>query len=90
MSVLAPRARALIDPDALRGNLSALAARSGTPLILPVKANAYGHGLSLIATLAAAHPDVWGLAVATPREAQAAAALHTGRPVLGTLTYLVG
>ncbi|MCD0163508.1 alanine racemase, partial [Deinococcus sp. 6YEL10] len=39
MSVLAPRARALIDPDALRGNLSALAARSGTPLILPVKAN---------------------------------------------------
>ncbi|GAA5435406.1 alanine racemase [Deinococcus aquaticus] len=82
MSVLASRARALIDPDALRGNLGALAARSGTPLILPVKANAYGHGLNLIVSLAAAHPDVWGFAVATPREAQAAAALNTGRPVL--------
>ncbi|UBV41574.1 alanine racemase [Deinococcus taeanensis] len=79
---LAARARALIHPDHLHANLTALAARSGTPLLLPVKAGAYGHGLPQIVPLAAAHPDVWGLAVATPREAQVVAALAPGRPVL--------
>lgn len=82
MSLLPARAVALTSAAALNANLSALAARAGTPLLLPVKADAYGHGLNVIAPLAARHPDVWGLAVATPREAQALAALNPGKPVL--------
>ncbi|PNY80595.1 alanine racemase [Deinococcus koreensis] len=82
MAALSARARALISRSALHGNLSALSARSGTPLILPVKAGAYGHGLEVTARLAAEHPGVWGFAVAVPREAQALAALELGRPIL--------
>ncbi|GGK21623.1 alanine racemase [Deinococcus malanensis] len=82
MTGMQSRAHALISEAALHRNLSGLSARAGTPLLLPVKANAYGHGLELIARQAAAHPDVWGLAVATPREAQAVAALNLGRPVV--------
>ncbi|MFC4425687.1 alanine racemase [Deinococcus navajonensis] len=76
------RAHALISEAALRGNLSALAARAGTPLLLPVKANAYGHGLTLVSRVAATHQDVWGLAVATPREAAQISALELGKPVV--------
>ncbi|MBZ9713700.1 alanine racemase [Deinococcus multiflagellatus] len=79
---LAARARALVGGEALASNLHALSARAGAPLLLPVKANAYGHGLSEVARLAAPHPDLWGLAVATPQEAAALAALRLGRPVV--------
>ncbi|BBN95096.1 alanine racemase, alr [Deinococcus grandis] len=79
---LAARAHAHLSEAALHGNLTHLSRRAATPLLLPVKANAYGHGLREIVTLAARHPDVWGFAVATPREAAQVAALHTGRPTL--------
>lgn len=82
MSVLAARAIASSSRAALHGNLTALSGRSGTPLLLPVKANAYGHGLEVIARMAATHPDVWGLAVAVPQEAAELAALNLGKPVV--------
>lgn len=71
-----------ISVSALSGNLSALSARAGVPLLLPVKADAYGHGLELVARVAAQHPGVWGMAVALPREAAQLAALNTGKPIL--------
>lgn len=76
------RAVAHISAAALDHNLSTLAQRSGTRLLLPVKADAYGHGMEVVARRAAAHPDVWGLAVATPAEAETLARLNLGRPVL--------
>ncbi|WP_414657068.1 alanine racemase [Deinococcus sp. VB343] len=76
------RAVAHISAAALQNNLSALAARSGTKLLLPVKADAYGHGMTLVGRVAAAHPDVWGLAVATPAEAAALTQAVPGKPVL--------
>ncbi|MFC3833274.1 MULTISPECIES: alanine racemase [Deinococcus] len=78
----AARARALTSRSALLDNLAALSGRAGVPLLLPVKADAYGHGLDVVARAAAASPHVWGLAVAVPREAQAVAALELGRPVV--------
>ena len=39
-------------------------------------------GMEVVARRAAAHPDVWGLAVATPAEAETLARLDLGRPVL--------
>lgn len=71
-----------ISVSALSGNLNALSARAGVPLLLPVKADAYGHGLELVARVAAQHPGVWGMAVALPREAAHLAALNTGKPIL--------
>ncbi|MEW6421782.1 MAG: alanine racemase [Deinococcota bacterium] len=76
------RAQALISESALRRNLTALTRRAGTRLLLPVKADAYGHGMAIVARLAARHPDVWGFAVAVPREAAALADLGLGKPVL--------
>ncbi|WP_291425427.1 alanine racemase [Deinococcus sp.] len=76
------RAVAHISESALNHNLSALSGCAGVPLLLPIKAEAYGHGLQLVAGLAAAHPEVWGLAVATPAEAQAVARLSLGKPVV--------
>ncbi|MCP2013890.1 alanine racemase [Deinococcus sp. HSC-46F16] len=76
------RAVALMSESALAGNLTALARRAGVPLLLPVKANAYGHGLAEVAAVAARHPDVWGFAVAVPQEAAALAALAPGKPIL--------
>lgn len=77
-----PRAVATVSSAALGHNLSALAARSGTRLLLPVKADAYGHGAELVARVAAAHPAVWGLAAATPQEAAELSALELGQPIL--------
>ena len=76
------RAVAHSSQAALFGNLTALSGRAGVPLLLPIKAEAYGHGLGVVARLAARHPDVWGLAVATPQEAAEVAALSLGKPVL--------
>ncbi|MFB9994401.1 alanine racemase [Deinococcus oregonensis] len=76
------RAVAHISASALSDNLSALSARAGVPLLLPVKADAYGHGLGLVARVAAQHPGVWGMAVASPQEAAQLAALNTGKPIL--------
>ncbi len=82
MRAMLARAQALISESALWGNLTALARRAGVRLLLPVKAEAYGHGLETVVRLAAGHPDVWGFAVAVPREAATLAALLPGKPVL--------
>ncbi|WP_288403075.1 alanine racemase [uncultured Deinococcus sp.] len=76
------RAVAHLSEAALNANLRALSRRAGAALLLPVKAEAYGHGLDLVARVAARHPDVWGLAVATPIEAERLARLDLGRPVV--------
>ncbi|MFC6590838.1 alanine racemase [Deinococcus lacus] len=76
------RAQALISESALHHNLRLLSARAAAPLLLPVKANAYGHGLETVARLAAPWPEVWGFGVATPDEAHAVADLNLGKPVL--------
>lgn len=76
------RAQALMSESALAGNLTALARRAGAALLLPVKANAYGHGLAGVVAVAARHPDVWGFAVALPQEAAALADLAPGKPTL--------
>lgn len=66
-----PRAQALISRGNLFHNLSFLAERTRADLLLPVKANAYGHGIQEVARLAMEHEKVWGLAVGTPEEAWA-------------------
>ncbi|SMB91862.1 alanine racemase [Deinococcus hopiensis] len=76
------RAQALISASALTDNLTALSQRAGAQLLLPVKADAYGHGLEIVARIAARHQDVWGFGVALPREAVALAALNLGKPIL--------
>lgn len=52
------RAQALISASALTDNLTALSQRAGAQLLLPVKADAYGHGLEIVARIAARHQDV--------------------------------
>ncbi|WP_293914895.1 alanine racemase [Deinococcus sp.] len=76
------RSRAEISRSALRRNAELLSAHAGARLIVPVKANAYGHGLGLVVAALQDHPDVWGFAVATPREAEQLAALKPGKPAL--------
>jgi alanine racemase len=67
----AMRAEALIDLAALRGNLGALRARTGSAAVMSVvKADAYGHGLVPCA-LAALDAGVTWLGTATPEEALA-------------------
>lgn len=79
---LQSRAQALISASKLRHNAQLLSQRAGVPLIAPVKANAYGHGLAAVASILQSSPHVWGFAVAQPREAAELAALATGKPVL--------
>ncbi len=77
-----PRARARISVDALRHNLEVLSERAGAPVLLPVKADAYGHGAPLVARATAGLPQVWGYGVATPGEALELASLSLGKPTL--------
>lgn len=60
---------ALINQQALRDNLSHLARLSGRPICLPLKANAYGHGIQLCARALANLPEVSAFAVAVMAEA---------------------
>ncbi|GAA3997870.1 alanine racemase [Deinococcus rubellus] len=76
------RSRAEISVSALKHNAALLARQAGAKLIAPVKANAYGHGLKVVVGALRESPDVWGFAVALPREAQALMALEPGKPVL--------
>ena len=76
------RSHAEVSRSALQMNARALAQHAGASLIAPVKANAYGHGLSLVVRALAGLPQVWGFAVALPREAQQLAALRSGKPSL--------
>ena len=67
------RQRALISEGALAHNLQFLRERTGVPLLWPLKAGAYGHGVHIAARVALRAPEVWGMAVATPAEALALA-----------------
>ena len=77
-----PRARAHLSAHALTHNLEELSRLAGVPLLLPVKANAYGHGLAQVVQVTRELPSVWGYAVATPIEAAELCALRPGKPVL--------
>ncbi|ULH15893.1 alanine racemase [Deinococcus sp. KNUC1210] len=77
-----PRSRAVLSASALVHNLRELHTRAGVPLLLPVKADAYGHGLAQVVQATRDLPEVWGYAVAMPLEAAELAALHPDKPVL--------
>ena len=76
------RSRAEVSRSALRRNAALLSARAGGQLIAPIKANAYGHGLEVVVRALSDLPEVWGFAVALPREAEALAGLDSGKPTL--------
>ncbi len=71
-----------IDSPALLHNLLALRAQigTGTGVMAVVKANAYGHGLTLVVKTLAPHIDWFGVANLT--EAQEVAALAPASPIL--------
>ena len=77
-----PRARAHLSAETLAHNLRGLSEHAGVPLILPVKANAYGHGLKEVVRASRELPQLWGYAVAMPLEAAELVALNPGKPVL--------
>jgi alanine racemase len=71
-----------VDLGAYQRNLRALAAYAGCPVLAVVKANGYGHGLTLVAP-AAIEAGCAGVAVALPEEgAELRAAGLTGRIVV--------
>lgn len=76
------RSQAQISVSALQHNARLLARQAGARLIAPVKANAYGHGLEVVVRALEGLPEVWGFAVAMPREAQALMKVSPGKPVL--------
>ena len=77
-----PQAEAVIDLDAYRTNIEALAACApGSALMAVVKANAYGHGMEQCARAAREAGADW-LGVATPAEALALRSLGDTGPVL--------
>lgn len=79
-----PRVIATSSRQALSYNLDLLSRRAGVPLLVPIKANAYGHGIEQVAEVLAEHPSVWGVGVATPQEALQATPLFRehAKPVL--------
>lgn len=80
--VAAPQAEAVIDLDAFRDNLAALAAAApAAALMTVVKANAYGHGSVPMARAAREAGSAW-LGVATIDEALALRAAGDTGPVL--------
>ena len=77
-----PQAEALIDLDAYRANIEALAACApGSALMTVVKADAYGHGMEQCSRAAREAGADW-LGVATPEEALALRSLGDTGPVL--------
>jgi alanine racemase len=77
-----PQAEALIDLDAYRANIEALAACApSSALMAVVKANAYGHGMEQCARAAREAGAEW-LGVATPSEALALRSLGDTGPIL--------
>jgi alanine racemase len=73
-----------VDLGALRRNVATLKSIVGThTLVCPVvKANAYGHGLTRVATALQDMAEVWGFAVARGEEALELRAEGVGKPVL--------
>lgn len=79
---LPDRSWAEVDTGTLRANARALAAHAGAPLLAPLKANAYGHGLTGVAGALAGEAAVWGFALAQPAEALALRAAGVELPLL--------
>ncbi|PYE55213.1 alanine racemase [Deinococcus yavapaiensis] len=77
-----PRAVAELLPHHLRANILALSRFAHAPVLLPVKANGYGHGLRLAVEATRDLACVWGFAVATPTEAVDAVEASGGKPVV--------
>lgn len=74
-----------INLDAYRRNLQALSAHTGRPVLAVLKANAYGHGLTLLAP-AAMDAGCPGVAVALPEEGAELRAGFEGRIVVFGVT----
>lgn len=70
-----------VDLDALRRNAAALAARAGVPLLVMLKADAYGLGAVRVARALHAH-DPWGFGVATVPEGEELRSAGITRPVV--------
>lgn len=79
-----PRAEAVIDLDAIRGNVATLAAATPADVMAVVKADGYGHGLLPSARAALAGGASW-LGVAIIDEALALRAAGVTAPVLAWL-----
>jgi len=77
------RATAYISLSALRHNLETLSrAAGGAKILLPVKANAYGHGAVLVARALENHPLLWGYGVASADEAWELLEANVQKPIL--------
>ncbi|GGJ52033.1 alanine racemase [Deinococcus roseus] len=78
-----PSIVAWIDPEALLHNLQVIHGHAGQkPVMAVLKANAYGHGLSLVAPLLDPRPEIWGFAVSTGQEAQQIRQSGSQKPIL--------
>ncbi len=77
------RATAYISLQALHHNLETLSkAAGGAKILLPVKANAYGHGSVLVAGALETHPLLWGFGVASADEAWELLEAGIDKPIL--------
>ncbi|MBC7647484.1 MAG: alanine racemase [Pseudopedobacter sp.] len=80
---MSARATAHISLQALHHNLETLSqAAGGAKILLPVKANAYGHGLKLVAKVLENHPLLWGFGVASADEAWELLEERIQKPIL--------
>lgn len=77
-----PRAQAFISQRALRANLEVLSRHAGAPVLLPVKADAYGHGAVLVARAVEELPTLWGFGVASGGEALELLGAGVRKPIL--------
>ncbi|AFZ65973.1 alanine racemase [Deinococcus peraridilitoris] len=77
-----PRAEALISQAALQQNLQLLSRHAGAPVLLPVKADAYGHGAVLVSRAVDELPELWGYGVASADEALELIEAGVRKPVL--------
>lgn len=71
-----------ISKEAIVSNVRELARFTGKKIIAVVKANAYGHGCSLVAPLLESLPEVSMLAVASPQEGVKLRKLGIKKPIL--------
>lgn len=72
----------LISRTNLLHNVTLLHGRARVPLLAVIKANAYGHGASLVSEVLESAWQVWGYGVATPQEAVELRQWGRQKPVL--------
>lgn len=73
---------ARVDRNVLARNLNAIGALTGRPILLPVKADAYGHGLTMVATWVEHHDLAAWFGVATVDEGIILRQADITRPIL--------